>query len=56
MAAHLEKGGKLILFAEGRMSRTGTMQRLFDGSGFLLQKTHAKVITCQLHGAQRVLA
>ena len=56
MAAHLEKGGKLILFAEGRMSRTGTMQRLFDGSGFLLQKTQAKVITCHLHGAQRVLA
>ena len=55
MAAHLEKGGKLILFAEGRMSRTGTLQRLFEGTGFLLQKTKAKVITCRLHGAQRVL-
>ena len=56
MAAHLEKGGKLILFAEGRMSRTGTLQRLFDGTGFLLQKTGAKVITVHLRGAQRVLA
>ncbi|MBR89741.1 MAG: AMP-dependent synthetase [Verrucomicrobiales bacterium] len=56
MAAHLEKGGKLILFAEGRMSRTGTLQRLFGGTGFLLQKTGAKVITCRLHGAQRVLS
>ena len=56
MAAHLEKGGKLILFAEGRMSRTGTLQRLFDGTGFLLQKTGAKGITVHLRGAQRVLA
>jgi acyl-[acyl-carrier-protein]-phospholipid O-acyltransferase/long-chain-fatty-acid--[acyl-carrier-protein] ligase len=56
MAAHLKNGGKLVLFAEGRMSRTGTLQRLFEGTGFLLQKTGAKVITCHLRGAQRVLA
>ncbi|MEO2089552.1 MAG: DUF1592 domain-containing protein, partial [Gemmataceae bacterium] len=29
--AHLKNGGKLVLFAEGRMSRTGTLQRLFEG-------------------------
>ena len=46
MAAHLAGGGKLVLFAEGRMSRTGSLQRLFDGTGFLIQKTNAKVITC----------
>ncbi len=51
MAAHLEAGGKLILFAEGRMSRTGSLQRLFDGTGFLIQKTKAKVITCHLRGS-----
>ena len=55
MAGHLEKGGKLILFAEGRMSRTGCLQRLFGGTGFLIQKTNAKVITCYLRGAGRVL-
>ncbi|MBT5846514.1 MAG: 1-acyl-sn-glycerol-3-phosphate acyltransferase, partial [Verrucomicrobiales bacterium] len=56
MAVHLEGGGKLLLFAEGRMSRTGSLQRLFDGTGFLIQKTNAKVITCYLRGAARVLA
>lgn len=56
MTAHLESGGKLILFAEGRMSRTGCLQRLFGGTGFLIQKTKAKVITCYLRGAGRVLA
>ncbi len=54
MAEHLEAGGKLVLFAEGRMSRTGTLQRLFDGTGFLLHKTGARVIFCHLRGAQRV--
>ncbi len=54
MAKHLDKGGRLVLFAEGRLSRTGTLMKLFDGTGFLLHKTHAKVITCYLRGANRL--
>jgi acyl-[acyl-carrier-protein]-phospholipid O-acyltransferase/long-chain-fatty-acid--[acyl-carrier-protein] ligase len=54
MTAHLKDGGKLVLFAEGRMSRTGTLQRLFDGTGFLIQKANPKVITCYQRGASRV--
>ncbi|MBI3849029.1 MAG: AMP-binding protein [Verrucomicrobia bacterium] len=55
IAEFLQKGGRLVLFAEGRLSRTGTLMKLFDGTGFLLFKTRAKVITCYLRGAQRVL-
>jgi acyl-[acyl-carrier-protein]-phospholipid O-acyltransferase / long-chain-fatty-acid--[acyl-carrier-protein] ligase len=55
MAEHLVANGRLVLFAEGRMSRTGALMKLFDGTGFLLYRTHAKVITCHLRGAQRVL-
>src|SRR3954470_22771249 len=54
MAEFLERGGRLVLFAEGRLSRTGTLMKLFDGTGFLLHKTHAKVITCYLRGANRL--
>ncbi len=54
MAEHLQTNGRLVLFAEGRLSRTGTLMKLFDGTGFLLHKTHAKVITCYLRGAQRL--
>ncbi len=54
MAKYLAGGGKLVLFAEGRLSRTGTLMKLFDGTGFLLLNTHAKVITCYLRGAQRL--
>jgi len=55
MAEHLAANGRLVLFAEGRMSRTGALMKLFDGTGFLLYRTHARVITCHLRGAQRVL-
>src|SRR5947209_2770743 len=55
MAEYLAGNGRLVLFAEGRLSRTGTLMKLFDGTGFLLNKTHAKVITAYLRGAQRLL-
>lgn len=56
MAEFLEKGGRLVLFPEGRLSRTGTLMKLFDGTGFLLHKTGARVITCYLRGANRLPA
>ena len=55
MAEFLQTGGRLILFAEGRLSRTGRLMKLFDGTGFLLHKTGAKVITCYLRGAHRLI-
>jgi acyl-[acyl-carrier-protein]-phospholipid O-acyltransferase/long-chain-fatty-acid--[acyl-carrier-protein] ligase len=54
MAEHLQNKGRLVLFAEGRLSRTGMLMKLFEGTGFLLLKTNAKVITCQLRGASRL--
>lgn len=54
MAEYLQKNGRLVLFAEGRLSRTGCLMKLFDGTGFLLHKTNAKVITCFLRGAHRL--
>lgn len=54
MAEYLQSGGRLVLFAEGRMSRTGSLMKLFEGTGFLLLKTHSKIITCYLRGVERV--
>jgi acyl-[acyl-carrier-protein]-phospholipid O-acyltransferase/long-chain-fatty-acid--[acyl-carrier-protein] ligase len=51
MAEYLQKGGRLVLFPEGRLSRTGSLMKLFDGTGFLIFKTHAKVITAYIRGA-----
>lgn len=54
MAEFLKGGGRLVFFAEGRLSRTGTLMKLFDGAGFLIFKTRAKVITTYLRGAERL--
>jgi acyl-[acyl-carrier-protein]-phospholipid O-acyltransferase / long-chain-fatty-acid--[acyl-carrier-protein] ligase len=55
IAEYLQGGGKLVLFPEGRISRTGSLMKLFEGTGFLLLKTNAKIVTCYLRGAQRLL-
>ncbi len=54
MAEHLAGGGRLVLFAEGRISLTGSLMKLFDGTGFLVHRTGAKVITAYLRGANRL--
>ncbi|HRE82387.1 MAG TPA: AMP-binding protein [Opitutaceae bacterium] len=54
MAEYLQTGGRLVLFPEGRISETGSLMKLFDGTGFLLHKTEAKVITAYLRGAHRL--
>lgn len=54
MAEFLESGGRLVLFAEGRISATGALMKLFDGTGFLIRKTNSKVVTCYLRGAMRL--
>jgi acyl-[acyl-carrier-protein]-phospholipid O-acyltransferase/long-chain-fatty-acid--[acyl-carrier-protein] ligase len=54
LAEYLGRGGRLVLFAEGQMTYTGSLMKLYDGTGFLLHKTQAKLITCYLRGANRL--
>ena len=53
IAAYLKSGGRLVLFAEGRITTTGSLMKLYEGSGFLLLRSHAKVITCYIRGGNR---
>ena len=54
IAEYLQSGGRLVLFPEGRISATGSLMKLFDGTGFLMFKTRPKVITAYLRGAHRL--
>src|SRR6266446_1765767 len=54
MAEYLQQGGRLVLFPEGQLSRTGSLMKLFDGTGFLIFKTGAKVITAFIRGASEL--
>lgn len=54
MAEYLQGGGRLVLFPEGRLSTTGCLMKLFDGTGFLIHKTQAKVVVAYLRRAERL--
>ena len=50
MAEYLQKGGRLVLFPEGRISSTGSLMKIFDGTGFLIYKTHARASSPAISG------
>jgi len=54
MAEYLQQGGRLVLFAEGRLTHTGCFMKLFEGTGFLLHKTQARIITAYIRNAVRL--
>jgi acyl-[acyl-carrier-protein]-phospholipid O-acyltransferase/long-chain-fatty-acid--[acyl-carrier-protein] ligase len=54
MAEYLQRGGRLVLFPEGRLSPTGCLMKLFDGTGFLIHKTNAKVVVAYLRNANQL--
>ena len=54
MAEYLQTGGRLVLFPEGRLSTTGSLMKLFDGTGFLLHRSNARIITAYIRGAHRL--
>ena len=51
---YLDHGGRLVWFPEGRLSRTGSLMKFFDGTGLLLSRTPAKVILAHIRGAGRL--
>jgi acyl-[acyl-carrier-protein]-phospholipid O-acyltransferase/long-chain-fatty-acid--[acyl-carrier-protein] ligase len=54
MAEYLHKGGRLVLFPEGRLSLTGSLMKFFEGTGFLIHRSQPKVVACYLRGTQRL--
>ena len=54
MAEYLQRGGKLVLFPEGRISMTGVLMKVYEGTGFLIHKSGARVVTAYLRNGQRV--
>lgn len=54
VARFLREGGCVVLFAEGRISRTGSLMKIFGGIGFLLSKTPCQVVFCHLRGAEKL--
>jgi acyl-[acyl-carrier-protein]-phospholipid O-acyltransferase/long-chain-fatty-acid--[acyl-carrier-protein] ligase len=51
LCSALEVGGLVAIFPEGRLSTTGGLMKVYDGAGFIAQRTGAAIVTVHIDGA-----
>ena len=45
-----DHGRKLMIFPEGRMTRTGALMKVYEGAALVADKSHAKVVPISIDG------
>ena len=49
---HLENDTRTVIFPEGRISVTGALMKVYDGTGMVADKTQATILPIRIAGAQ----
>ncbi len=47
-----DHGRKLMIFPEGRMTRTGALMKVYEGAALVADKSHAKIVPISIEGLQ----
>ncbi|MEJ0019461.1 MAG: acyl-[ACP]--phospholipid O-acyltransferase [Acetobacteraceae bacterium] len=47
-----DQGRKLMIFPEGRITRTGALMKVYEGAALVADKSHAKIVAISIEGLQ----
>ena len=55
MVKAVREGQRLVVFPEGRITRTGALMRVYDGAGLIADKADAVIVPVRIDGLQHTL-